>query len=229
MQVSLRAVQHATVVEKKGTLELKKAVDDGKLKASVAAKLAMAPAETQKAAAEGGKAVAREIVKKIEAKKEKESEAIAAVAQVMGLAPVPPIKTLGLEVPPEILARVGKEIAVINKLSRLLAELKRTYTEYEGLQGSAGKLGPGKHYQTALRNALDALSTIRGQRPASICPSCKLLPELMEDCASCRRSGYIGETALGRVEACLLAEGDSAGVWVNGQWRTMASMTGDDF
>ncbi len=200
-----------------GTDELKTAMKAAKVDANTAAKLVDAPAKTQKAAAEGGKAVAREIVRKIE---ERHDEA---------RSEDPPVKTFGLSVPAEMLARIEKEIAIVSKLSRLLSEMKRTYTEYEGIQGVAGKLGPGRHYQSALRNALDALNTIRGQMPASICPSCKLVPELMENCAGCRRSGYIGESALSRIEACLLVEGDEAGVWVDGKWKTMASITGDDF
>jgi hypothetical protein len=141
----------------------------------------------------------------------------------------PCIKTLGLDVPAEVLVRAEKEQGLIDKMSRMLSELKRTYTEYEQCTGVAGKLGPGRHFSTPLRTALDALNLLRGQRPASVCPHCKLIPDLLKTCAACRRSGILGEEALARVEPVLLAEGDDAGVWVDGKWRSLAELLGDDF
>jgi ParB-like chromosome segregation protein Spo0J len=203
-----------------GTEPLKAAIKADKLDAGTAAKLVDASAKTQKAAAEGGKEIAREIVKKIEAREEAKEEARSGD---------PPVKTLGLPIPPEILVRIEKEQGLLDKMSRMLSELKRTYTEYEQCTGVAGKLGPGKHHASALRSALDALNTLRDQRPACVCPHCKLLPDLIKTCNVCRRSGYIGASALKQIEACLLVEGDEAGVWVDGKWRSLAELRGDDF
>jgi hypothetical protein len=226
LNVSERSVRNARKVVEHGTSALKKSVERGEMPVSTAAKLAEAPAKTQKAAVDGGAAVAREIVEKIAEKK-------AAIANEnkggSPEEPTPVVRMLGLEAPPEMLVRIEKEQGLIDKMDRLLSELKRTFTEYEGIKCVVGKLGRGKHYSSALRDALEQLNLLRKQRPASLCPHCKLLPELQPTCNVCRSSGYVGEEALGSVEKCLLAEGDDAGVWVNGKWRTMASMRGDDF
>ncbi len=148
--------------------------------------------------------------------------------------PLPAIRTLGLDVPADVMAAAEKEQALVDKMDRLLAELNRTYTAYQDARGERVGLKTGQRHASALKSAFDAFSTIRGQRPASICPHCKLWPELRKTCACCRTFGFIGKTDLDAVEKCLLAEGDEAGVWVAGegrrpQWRTMISLRGDDF
>jgi hypothetical protein len=211
---STRTMGRVRVVLDKGTEQLQNAVASGKIEPHVAAKLADAPKETQRAAVDGGKAVAREIVAKLAAEKEPANAA--------------KLRTLGIKVPVEIEARAEKEQALIDKMSGLLSELKRTFTAYESLTGveQHGKRG---HVSSALRAAFNEFNLIRGKRPAAVCPYCKILPELMPTCASCRGSGVICESDLEHVEKALLAEGDDSGVWVNGKWRTYASMTGDDF
>lgn len=225
--VSERSVRDARKVVERGTSALKKSVERGEIPVSTAAKLADAPAHTQKAAVEGGKAAAREIVDKLEEQKANAANDNRGTRAEDPSAP--PVRTLGLDAPAEMLVRIEKEQNLIDKMSKLLAELKRTFTEYEGIKSVVGKLGKGRHYGSALRDALEQLNLLRKQRPASLCPHCKLLPELMPTCNVCRNSGYIGEEALGTIEKCLLAEGDDAGVWVSGKWRTLASMRGDDF
>jgi len=214
VNVSPRSVKDARKVSDKGTELLRKAVEKDEIPVSVAAKLADAPKETQRAAVSGGKTVAREIAAKFTAEKEP--------------AKAPKLRTLGINVPAEIEARAEKEQALIDKMSGLLAELKRTFTAYESLTG-VEQLGKRGHVSSALRAAFNEFNLIRGKRPAAVCPYCKLLPELMPTCAACRGSGVICESDLEHVEKALLAEGDDSGVWVKGKWRTYASMTGDDF
>jgi hypothetical protein len=217
LNVSPRSTRDARKVVEKATPALRKAVERDEIPVSTAAKLVDEPASTQKAAADGGKTVAREIVATIEKQKQEAHDS-----------PAPFVRTLGLEVPPEIMARIEKEQGLIDKMSKQLAELKRTYSEYEKLTG-VEQFGTRGHLSSSFRTAINELNVLRGRRPASICPHCKLLPELQPTCACCRASGFIGETELGRVEKCLLAEGDDAGVWAQGKWRTLASMRGDDF
>jgi len=207
---SKKTMQRVRIVLDKGTKQLQDAVATGRIEPHVAAKLADAPKETQRAAVDGGKKAAREIAAKLTAEKE------------------PALKTLGIKVPVEIQARAEKEQALIDKMSGLLSELKRTFTAYEALTG-VEQLGKRGHVSSALRTAFNEFNLIRGKRPASVCPYCKLLPELTPTCAACRGSGVICESDLEHVEKVLLAEGDDSGVWVNGQWRSYASMTGDDF
>lgn len=213
VNVSPRSVKDARKVSEKGTVELRKAVEKDEISVSVAAKLAEAPKETQRSAVDGGKAVAREIVAKLAAEKNTTKASS--------------LKTLGIKVPVAIQARAEKEQALIDKMSGLLSELKRTFTAYESLTG-VEQMGKRGHVSSSLRTAFNEFNLIRGKRPASVCPYCKLLPELMPTCAACRGAGVICESDMEHVEKALLAEGDDAGVWVKGKWNTYASMVGDN-
>jgi hypothetical protein len=216
LNVSKPSVERAAKVIKEGTKALAKAVESGDVPVAVAAKIATAPAEVQREAVKDHGKSAPAIAKRVEAEK-KETK------------PDSSIKTMGLEVPATVLERAEKEQAIIDKLDRLIAEINRTYTEYEAIRGGRNGLRTGQHYASALRDAVTAFKSIRGNRPASVCPHCKLWPELQKTCAACRCSGFVGEADLAHVEKVLLVEGDEAGVWMNGQWRTLISLRGDDF
>jgi ParB-like chromosome segregation protein Spo0J len=209
---STGTMKRVRTVLDRGTKQLQDAVATGKIEPAIAAKLTEATPVKQREAAAGGKEVAREIAKQIE----KTTES------------APPVRTLGLTVPPELMARIEKEQGLLDKMSRGLSELKRNFTEWEAMRG-VGKLKAGQHFSSSFRTAVNELNLLRGQRPASICPHCKLIPELQKTCASCRSIGFIGANDLEQVEKCLLAEGDDAGVWVGGQWKSYASLVGDDF
>ncbi|HMA21699.1 MAG TPA: hypothetical protein VKO87_12905 [Gemmatimonadaceae bacterium] len=213
LNVSPRATKDARKIIEHATPALRKAVERNEIAVSTAAKLADAPAKTQRAAVEGGKTVAREIASRIvDAKAE---------------SPKPPIiRTLGLDVPAEVMARAAKEQDLVDKIGKLLAEAKRTYTELEKIRG-VEQVGKGNHISTGFRTAINELSSLQGTRPASACPHCKLIPDLRKTCACCRSAGFIGERDLNQVEKCLLAEGDDAGVWIRGQWKTYAEATGE--
>lgn len=217
LNVGERSIRHARKVEESGTKELKRAVERGEVAVSTAAKLAEADPEVQRAAVKDHGKAAPAIAKKIAEEKREAPK------------PAPAIKTLGLDVPAEVMARAEKEQALVDKLDRLITEINRTYTEYETIRGGRNGLKTGQHHATALRDAVTAFKSIRGNRPASVCPHCKLWPELQKTCAVCRCAGFVGEADLERVEKVLLVEGDEAGVWINGQWRTLISLRGDDF
>lgn len=218
VNVSERSVRDARKVVEHGSAALKKSVERGEMPVSTAAKLTEATPAKQREAVKGGKEVAREIAKEVtEERKAEKAEP-----------EKPPVLTLGLDMPKAIRERILKEQALIDKMSGLLSEMKRTFTDYEKLTG-VEQFGKRGHVSSALRSALEEFNEIRGKRPAALCPHCKLLPDLLPTCAACRSSGFIGETDLGQVEKCLLAEGDDAGVWVKAKWRTLASMRGDDF
>jgi hypothetical protein len=211
-----RSTKRARAVIEKGTKALTEAVAKGDVEVSVAEKLAEAPASVQRAAVKDHGKVAPAIAKKIVEEKRAEK-------------PASPIKTLGLDVPAAVLYRAEKEQALVDKLDRLITEINRTYTEYETIRGGRSGLRTGQHNASALRDAVTAFKAIRGARPACVCPHCKVLPDMQKTCASCRGAGFIGEADLERVEKVLLVEGDEAGVWVNGKWRTLISLRGDDF
>jgi hypothetical protein len=216
LQVAPRRIERARKVAKEGTRELNEAVSRHEISMSTAATIAAAPAEVQREAAKDHGKNAPAIAKKIAAEKREPSTE-------------PPIRTLGLDVPAPIMARAEHEQALVDKMSRLLADLKRTYTEYEESRGGRDGLKAGQYHASALRDATTAFGTIRGQRPACVCPSCKLMPNIQKTCASCRASGFIGETDLSHIEKILLVEGDEAGVWVSGKWHTLIALRGDDF
>lgn len=220
LNVSSGSIKRARKVEEKGTKELKRAVEAGSVPVSTAAVLSEAPAEVQREAARGGKKVAAELAKQI---------AVGKTEEKREEKPSCPIKTLGLDVSEQLLDRAAKEQALIDKLDRLIADINRTYTEYETIRGGRTGLRAGQHHATALRDAVTAFKAIRGARPACVCPHCKLIPEVQRTCAACRGSGFVGEADLQRIEKVLLVEGDEAGIWVNGQWRTLISLRGDDF
>ena len=214
---STGTMKRARQVLDHGTKELQKAVADAKVEPSIAAKISTASPAKQREAVKGGKEVAREIAREVAAEKAEEKEP-----------EKPTVRTLGLEMPKAVGERIVKEQALIDNMSGLLAEMKRTFTEYEKLTG-VEQFGKRGHVSSALRTALGEFDSIRGKRPAALCPHCKLLPGLQSTCAACRGSGFIGEADLEHVEKALLADGDDAGVWVKGKWRTLASMRGDDF
>lgn len=205
-----------TVLEK-GTQQLQDAVAVGKIEPNVAAKVAEATPAKQREAVKGGKEVAREIAREVTAEKKAEKDAPAK----------PTIRTLGISVPHEVMARAAKEQDLVDKIGKLLADAKRAYTELEKLRG-VEQVGKGNHISTGFRTALNELGSLQGTRPACVCPHCKLIPELRKTCAACRTSGFIGEHELNQIEKCLLSEGDESGVWVRGKWKTYAEMTGDD-
>lgn len=217
LQVSPRTVKHARKVVEEGTKELRQAVEKGEVAVSTAATLAEAPAAIQRAAVKDHGKDAPAIAKKIAEEKKDEAP------------DEEPIKSLGLDIPKDVLARSEKERALVDKMSRLLADLQRTYTEYETVRGGREGLKSGQRHASALRDAATAFKTIRGQRPASVCPYCKLIPEQQKTCAACRSAGFIGEDDLKTVEECLLAEGDEAGIWIKGKWHTLIQLRGDDF
>ena len=217
LNTSERGTKRARAVLDRGSPALVAAVDRGDVAVSVASKIADAPKKVQREAVKDHGAAAPAIAKRIEEEKreEKPSE--------------PPIKTLGLDVPADVLAAAEKEQGLVDKMDRLLAELNRTYTAYQDARGERVGLKTGQRHATALKSAFDAFSTIRGQRPACVCPHCKLWPELRKTCACCRTFGFIGKTDLDSIEKCLLAEGDESGVWIAAegkrpQWRTMISL-----
>lgn len=216
LNVSSGSIKRARKVEEEGTKELKRAVERGDVAVSVAAKLAEAEPEVQRAAVKDHGKDAPAIAKKIAEEKRDEK-------------PASPIKTLGLDVPAEVLARAEKEQALVDKLDRLITEINRTYTEYETARGGRTGLRTGQHHASALRDAVTAFKSIRGNRPVCVCPHCKLWPELQRTCAACRCAGFVGEADLEHVEKVLLVEGDEAGVWINGKWHTLISLRGGDF
>ena len=216
VKVSRRAVQDARKVVAKASPALRKAVERDEIPVSTAAKLVDEPKATQKAAAEGGKAVAREIVKKIE---EKQEEA---------RSEDPPVKTFGLTIPPEILARIEKEQGLIDKIGKLLAEAKRVYTELESLRG-VERFAGNKHLGSSFRTAINELNALKLTRPESVCPYCKLVPEVMKTCASCRGHGYVSEMGMKDVHPVYLQEGDLAIVASGGKEVPLSHFSTDDF
>lgn len=213
------SVKRAKKVLDHGTKDLAKAVDDRKIDVATAAKLVDAPANTQRAAAEGGKAVAREIVKKIEEKQEDAPE----------IPPDPPVKTFGRPLPPEVSAKIDLRLHMIDKMSKLLMKLAGQLTAYEHEIAAKGK-PEREHRITEFREPLEILAhRIRAQRPVSVCYLCKLVPEAQKTCAACRGFGFLRKEQMANVHPVYLQEGDDAIICINGKEISLLAATVDDF
>jgi hypothetical protein len=218
MDTSTGTMKRVRKVLDRGTPELKTAMKSAKMDANTAAKLADAPVATQKAAAEGGKAVAREIVKKIEAERE--------VAP--SIPTEPPVKTFGRPIPDGVKAKVDLRLRMIDEMSRLLVKLAGQLTAYER------EIAPSKPEReqrvTQFREPLETLShRIRAQRPVSVCCWCKTVPEAMKDCGACRGLGFLRKEQMVNIPPVYLAEGDDAIVALGGREVSLLSATGEDF
>ncbi len=133
-----------------------------------------------------------------------------------------PIPTLGRPVPTILRARILRDIARIEKMSIALTQLRKDINQY---RIDTPELGGRPRWDTHYGALQEA---IRDSMPTMICPHCKLLDEA-RPCTACADMGYIGVSASKRVEAALLLEGDAAGVYIDGKWRTVYSITGEDF
>ena len=213
MDTSPGTMKRVRKVLDRGTPALKAAMKDAKIDARTAVKLIDAPEKVQNAAADGGKEVAKEIVKRLEGKAEKEE---------------PPIRTFGLPIPPAIAAKLAKEIGLIEKLSGLLSEMKRTYSELEAFRG-VENFGKGKHASSSFRTAMNELNQLRTTKPASVCPYCKMVPEIIKTCAACRGAGYVDELGMKNVHPIFLRDGDDAVVTHNGKETPLSRFSTDDF
>lgn len=227
LNVSPRSTRDARKVVAKASPELRKAVERDEIPVSTAAKLSEAPAKVQRAAVEGGKAIARELVKKIELQKEPVSNDNPGT-RASDAPSEPPVKTFGLTVPPGILARIEKEQGLIDKIGKLLAEAKRNYTDLESLRG-VERFEKNKHLGSAFRTAINELNVLKLTRPFSICPYCKLVPEIMKTCGSCRGHGYVDQNGIHNVHPVYLQEGDLAIVSSGGKEVPLSHFSTDDF
>ncbi len=133
-----------------------------------------------------------------------------------------PIPTLGRPVPTLVRARILRDIARIEKMSTALTQLRKDINQY---RIDTPELGGRPRWDTHYGALQEA---IRDSMPTMICPHCKLLDEA-RPCTACADMGYIGVSASKRAEAALLLEGDAAGVFIGGKWRTVYSITGEDF
>jgi len=221
MTVGRSGVKNARAVIEHGTPALVSAVDHRDIAVSVAGKIATAPRKVQREAVKNHGKNAPAIAKRIDEEKREEKPS------------KPPIDPHGLDVPVDVMAAAAKEQELVDKMDRLLAELNRAYTAYQEFRGERAGLKTGQHHSSALKSAFDAFSTIRLKRPESVCLNCKLWPGLRKTCASCRGTGYIDKAELKAIEATgsnpLLLEGDEAGVWIDGKWKTLNFLRGDDF
>ena len=233
MTVSRRGVQSARAVVEHGTPALAAAVDRREVAVSVAGKIATAPKRVQREAVKNHGKNAPAIAKRIEEEKREEKPK------------GPPIDPRGLEVPADVLAEAATAQELVDKMGRLLAELKSTYTEYEALRGEREGLESGQYHANAIRETLNTLNLIRGLRPVSVCLQCKLVPEVRGKgteykCGACGGRGYIGKEMLKTMgeplNNQLFIEGDDAGVFWKGYdgkgkpvWRTLTSLRGEDF
>jgi hypothetical protein len=163
---------------------------------------------------------ARALVRRAEEKEPEKQEAAKPVA--------PPVKTFGQAIPPEILARIEKEQGLIDKIGKLLAEAKRVYTELESLRGVARFEG-NRHIGSSFRTAINELNALKLTRPESVCPYCKMVPELMKSCASCRGHGYVDVLGIKDVHPAYLQEGDDAIVAAGGKEVPLSRFSADDF
>lgn len=98
-------------------------------------------------------------------------------------------KTKGLAVPEAFLDQVEHLRGQCGLLAKAIKEQERAVQVYvESVKGAEQKL-----YQPLVRDAIDALveltQALAELYPYSVCPGCKLIPELQNSCAACGGRG----------------------------------------
>lgn len=161
-----------------------------------------------------------EAAKKVAAITGKSTSAVINAARRAKLpeAPEPPacaeslaIDTLGLDIPEDIRKRTAAELVAMTGIHRELAKLQRSLTEF--------RAGNGKQFQLLQQTLHDAAVAAKSSMPKSVCPWCKLLPDMRPTCIGCGGRGYL---TVGEAKACtaeeLWATGSDAGVYVGGRF-----------
>lgn len=101
----------------------------------------------------------------------------------------PPVELLGTEPPAAMLTAVSDIQRLLDEADRQMRLVQATLSK---LKGVALALPEGT-WQRLYKEAHTLAHDVRGARPVSVCPFCKLVTGLQEVCTACATNGYIVE------------------------------------
>lgn len=138
--------------------------------------------------------------------------------------PLEDFETWGLPVSIEMRRQVIDARAVIEELANRLTAAVTATTRVADQSGVLASELELQHMRRELQH-FGALA--RGQWPVAICPSCKLVPDLLTNCRTCRQVGTVGKAKMsGSVPPELLKGGEDAGVFTGPNEFTRLSELG---
>ena len=145
-------------------------------------------------------------------------------------APLPPpeasIKTLGMDVSTEFLAGVDAAASYIQEAVRGLRAAQQALSRLKTAEvpfpaGLLARLYDDVH---------DAFERVKAAKPHSVCPHCKGLAGVQDECVGCVNTGFITEGQKAGVVEALWVEGDKAVVQRGGRlvsvWEIIERPTG---
>jgi ParB-like chromosome segregation protein Spo0J len=137
--------------------------------------------------------------------------------------PAAEIDLLGLQVDPQFLAGVKIIRLKVREMANHLMHVAKCATQMEN---------SGAHLQVELwerlRNDFDKVADhIRGYSPASVCPYCKLVQVVQEECALCMSTGWISRTQESQVERRFF-DTENPVVQFRGQTRPVSDFDSED-
>lgn len=139
--------------------------------------------------------------------------------------PTLPIDTRGRELPPAHANVVRAICEVYDGADKALRQVQGALTRLQSQLGDAPEsfrsgVGPAN----AARLIHDAAVLLRQDRPASVCPYCKLAAD-WENCAGCKGTGVLTAHQMGAdIPPELLVDGAEAGVFVGKKFRKLTEM-----
>lgn len=134
--------------------------------------------------------------------------------------PTPCIRTLGVvgEVV-EAVDKVARQVqADIDKLDALMRSAQATVTRLH-----AAELLAESSFQHLKQMSHDLAYSVRVERPAAVCPWCKLVPQLRMACTACYAHGYVTAGVLENTPAELLDEAEPL-VAIDGKFVPRSSL-----
>ena len=124
------------------------------------------------------------------------------------VAPRPVLKTLGVDPDEEFIAKVAE---VANAIERATGMLTRARTVLASVESPL----PRTSNQQLIQELESTLAKVKSLKPAALCPWCKSLEALVEQCEGCGGVGWLGKGQLNGVPPELLDE-EEVKVWVGG-------------
>jgi len=133
------------------------------------------------------------------------------------------INLIGMEVEDEFTEQV-------ERIGKLLGEADSAMRRAQGALGniSSEKLPyPAARLQRLLDDVHAAASAVRVAKPVALCPYCKGLPKLQDECAACLQSGWVSLAQSGAVPKDLWTEGAGALVAYRGTYVRVSEFLGE--
>lgn len=147
--------------------------------------------------------------------RERQNKALVEVAETGVPAPPPtsPIKTLGMDLDAAFLAKVN---AIMGYIKEATAKARGAQSALTQLKNA--ELGyPSARLQRLHEDLHDVTARVAAAIPVSLCPGCKGLHGVQEECAMCVGSGFIVKSQQDGVPENLWLEGDDAMVLYRGE------------